>query len=444
MFLKLTTDNCEYRGEGNTGLVICLKKEGKVLRLIKQEGSYENAKNAERLLHQMENEILMIKNVMKPLLGNDLVNCPVIVALQADDVKLLNSIVNLMRPSNRTHKNVKEEKTYGLLLPDYCTLPAELKSYSSGPVLSIEIKPKPGALLAEKFFDSSHSEQSKLFCHFCRKQIYKMRVDGVSPKSSYCPTDLFSGCPKRMQHALKMLLQTPQNNLRIFKDQKIIYSNEKRCDLEETLCGFFNDSKYSCVDALIKLVIAVLLNPISCKPKEIFEALNECDILTCANAHPECIESGFHVLPRDCVLQRVLNLQLLDKLDIQTVYSLLNMIRKSNDETSNSIGCYSRSEIPPHLGEKQKAKSESDYQYASRKVWEFIMALVAKDCSIMLVLSNYEGEDIKSANLVSDDFGNQYMFSMAVLDLDTKPLSRIEKHYKRTPLWIQACSNVSV
>lgn len=51
------------------------------------------------------------------------------------------------------------------------------------------------------------------------------------------------------------------------------------------------------MDALIKLVIAVLLKPISCKPEKPIQVWKDCDILTCANAHPGCTQNGifFHI-----------------------------------------------------------------------------------------------------------------------------------------------------
>lgn len=46
-----------------------------------------------------------------------------------------------------------------------------------------------------------------------------------------------------MLHALKMLFETPQNNLRLFKNQNLIYSEEKRGILNELLADFTSSEK---------------------------------------------------------------------------------------------------------------------------------------------------------------------------------------------------------
>ncbi|GIY02206.1 inositol-pentakisphosphate 2-kinase [Caerostris extrusa] len=86
-------------------------------------------------------------------------------------------------------------------------------------------------------------------------------------------------------------------------------------------------------------------------------------------------------------------------------------------------------------------KTETDNEYASRKVWEFLIALTAQDCSIMLVLKKYIGNsaNIPSQNVILGKDGNLYLFSIAVADLDAKALSKVEKRYKETPLILQAC-----
>ncbi|GIY02205.1 inositol-pentakisphosphate 2-kinase, partial [Caerostris extrusa] len=64
-----------------------------------------------------------------------------LVFIHKDDIKTLNNLFSSLRPKYRVHRIVKEENSYVLMLPDYCTLPPDLKVYPSvGPVISVEIK----------------------------------------------------------------------------------------------------------------------------------------------------------------------------------------------------------------------------------------------------------------------------------------------------------------
>ncbi|CAL1264081.1 unnamed protein product [Larinioides sclopetarius] len=385
----------------------------------------------------------MVKNVMKPLLGENLVNCPVLVFIHKDEIKTINNLFSLQRPKFRLHRTVNEENSYVLMLPDYCTLPPDLKMFSSvGPVISIEIKPKQGFLSRELFLPSDCSSGSLLMCRFCMMQHFKMKRKVITYKSTYCPTDLFSGCPVRMQHALKILLQTPRNNLRIFKDQELVYSEEKRNDLEDVLFDFCDDVSSSYCDTFCNLVIDVLLKPLPGKVNENIKLFQKSHLQKCRNAYPGCTENEFcHELPVGCVLYRILCLQMLDNLHIENLYHAYIEMQKIKNKSPDYIGCYSISEIPPHLGEICQVKGETEIEYASRKVWEFLVALIAQDCSIMLVLKKYSGNNtvIPSHNVIHDKDGNAYLFSIAIADLDAKSLSKVEKRYKETPLILQSC-----
>lgn len=76
-----------------------------------------------------------------------------------------------------------------------------------------------------------------------------MKKGNVARISNYCPLDLFSGCIERQHLALKSLIETPQNNFRIFKDLKHVYGDgtclvmdpSQKISIEERLSGIFKD-----------------------------------------------------------------------------------------------------------------------------------------------------------------------------------------------------------
>ena len=88
----------------------------------------------------------------------------------------------------------------------------------------------------------------------------------ITCRSSYCPFDLFSGVEIRMKSALKELLKSPQNNLKIFKDGVIVYdqesnSNDLECVLTEWFCNSINSTNKGYIDKFCNLICTVLLRP---------------------------------------------------------------------------------------------------------------------------------------------------------------------------------------
>lgn len=86
----------------------------------------------------------------------------------------------------------------------------------------------------------------------------------ISKMSTYCPLDLFSGKRERMKRAVKGLLDTPQNNLKIFKNGQIVYNddssfNDLNCVLQEC---FSNDvSLESNIDHFCDFVVTAVSRP---------------------------------------------------------------------------------------------------------------------------------------------------------------------------------------
>ncbi|XP_045621520.2 uncharacterized protein [Procambarus clarkii] len=94
-------------------------------------------------------------------------------------------------------------ETRNMLAVASSTSVSELKN------VCIEIKPKQGFL--------DYSTPDLPLCRYCVKQFLKRRKDHHS-RSSYCPLDLYSGDVERMRRAVDGLIQSPQNNFKVFQD----------------------------------------------------------------------------------------------------------------------------------------------------------------------------------------------------------------------------------
>ncbi|XP_037519974.1 inositol-pentakisphosphate 2-kinase [Rhipicephalus sanguineus] len=444
--LLISPENCAFRGEGNANIVVTLKNEDRVLRLRKSAAFTEDTISLiGESLQKCHMEADFIENVMKPLFGSRFVHPPVLVRLTAENVRLINKAVHLERPLHRLKKNVKEVATVGLLFPDHCTLPSHLRKYAEGPVISIEIKPKQGFLPSPHDLPFEHKVRSSV-CRFHLSQTSKVSKGRISSVSMYCPLDLFSGCPKRMKSALRELLYHPQNNLRVFKNKKLVFSEESRTNLEDALKDFFLESSLvSRDDNLCHLVTKILRHSYP-ETGAVSAASGVWDVAmpqSCPSSHPCTCTTRMkadHRLPRGCILDRVLQAQRLGSIDVSTAYPLYLSLK----DTLHCAGekpplleylkdGYPAPFLPKAMGCHDRQNYETDHTFACRKIWEFLVALTARDCSIMLSLQRLSSAakvlTWEEDYVVEDAYGQAYLFSLAVVDLDPKSVDKLEKVY---------------
>lgn len=213
-----------------------------------------------------------IKSV-SPLFGPNFTSRPSLAKIEISDLDSFNAWLNSQRPSSR--KKSKEngfDFSFGLLYRDACTLKLYKNHiFSDTDVYAVEIKPKQGwhiASLSDSLLKLYGVEESvRHMCRFCAMQYVKIQTGKAVSISKYCPMDLFSGYLfifldfwltktnlwhcfflhsdlKRMKIALQCLIDSPQNNFRVFRNGQLVYSDGNRIDdLEAILCPFF--SRYS-------------------------------------------------------------------------------------------------------------------------------------------------------------------------------------------------------
>ncbi|OAD59751.1 Inositol-pentakisphosphate 2-kinase, partial [Eufriesea mexicana] len=238
-------------------------------------------------------------------------------------------------------------ETYATKFPDYTFLRTKFDNnpFRTNETFCVEIKPKQGYLR-----DIDRKFQK---CPYCLTQYYKLKKKMITSRSTYCPFDLFSGVETRMKSALKGLLKSPQNNLKIFKNGTIVYDQESSSsDLECVLTNWFHNSVNSTnkeyVDKFCNLICTALLHPFiseefkynTLPANELYTSV-EPDLKTTPYINPDLIAKAKkllyfvgeacnikgEVLPNNSVLERILRMQRLPFISSEYVYNTYSKFR---------------------------------------------------------------------------------------------------------------------
>uniref|UniRef100_A0A6G1SJP7 Inositol-pentakisphosphate 2-kinase n=1 Tax=Aceria tosichella TaxID=561515 RepID=A0A6G1SJP7_9ACAR len=440
-------DQIIYRGEGNSSIVVAIKNRSKVIRLLKKDGKIMRTSQDHHVTQHPMRSIKFIHLIMKPLTSPYLSDATQLVHLKSDFINMLSKKVEVERPSHRLDKTLHLDDQYALVMDDLCTLPDHLIRHFnevdfSGPTISVEIKPKQGFLLPthRSLMRSSINDQMtaimKGSCLYGLNQNMKLARGRIKETSNYCPINLFSGCPIKMESALEALLRNPQNNLRIFKNLGLAYdeSNHLISDLfkcnslnNDPCCATAERSYNHDKERLIKLLIQCLLSEPSPGGENHVRGTNDTTIMnygkdsenlftstsTCvgdfceqhSSSIPNCKRCDIHQmkkhkpklvpgnpshqLPRNCVLASVLRAQRLDSIGAFEARHMLEWLLEhanQSEEKPDILEELSTPQVPTGFGHPCQLPTESKRDYYFRKVWEFLVSLTAKDCSIIITI----------------------------------------------------------
>ncbi|XP_018362441.1 PREDICTED: inositol-pentakisphosphate 2-kinase isoform X1 [Trachymyrmex cornetzi] len=345
----LTVEDAIYKGEGNANIVVALPHERTVIRFRKSlpgEVSPDGGRT------RVQREVGYARNVVSCFLGS-YVQIPEIVRYDAADIAKLSDAVRPLRPEVRRYKEITD--TYATKFPDYTLLDLQMELdqtvFRSRSTFCVEIKPKQGYL--------REAEQKFPGCPYCLNQYAKLRRKDIASPSNYCPFDLFSGKKSRMKAAMKELLKSPQNNLKIFKDGFVLYNQTSSPnDLENVLDEWFRNAESGGrarhVDEFCNLVCTALMRPIAQEQLKLPTTSLSRNFLVLANQVPTtfCIAPDaiarverclrlvgkkcnfdHSELPKNSVLERIWNMQRLSYVNTNYIYSVYsNFTSVLNDD----------------------------------------------------------------------------------------------------------------
>uniref|UniRef100_A0A1J3DDH9 Inositol-pentakisphosphate 2-kinase n=1 Tax=Noccaea caerulescens TaxID=107243 RepID=A0A1J3DDH9_NOCCA len=407
-----------YRGEGGANLVLAYAGSsslfvGKVIRIQKARKNDKANKSVngfvsvltsdEQLVWRENKELISspnkealeqryVMNVITPLLGPKHVDAGIRVSVSKEFLQSVDKKVTKQRPPWRVNAaNVDTSHDSALILNDHSLFSRGISS--GGDCFSVEIKPKCGFLPTSGFI-SEDNLLKRSVSRFKMHQILKLEHNEISEVSEYDPLDLFSGSKERVSEAIKALYSIPQNNFRVFLNGSIILggsgestgrtSPEIAYAFEDALKGFIQSNDGLRTECFLQLVSDTVY------------------------------ESG--------VLDKLLELQKLDKLDIEGAihcyYDVINQPCPLCRE-SGQLEKYSSLHALP-LDESLKI------------VKDYMIAATAKDCSLMISFQSRKGWDsAPSCDAVCLPSTNQvFDYKAHFIDLSLKPLKRMEAYYK--------------
>ncbi|KAH0562779.1 inositol-pentakisphosphate 2-kinase [Cotesia glomerata] len=457
-----------YRGEGNANLVISLPAARSVLRFRKIKSTEELLPDGGR--SRVEYEYKFYKEIITKYLGN-FVKEPKIFKCHPRDIPHWNKNVESHRSGYRRHKSLFEE--YGIILPDYTLLPLELEGNKRGekPTFCIEIKPKQGFV--------PEADQHVQKCPYCVNQFYKLAKRIISRRSGYCPCDLFSGDRSRVKRAIDGLVESPQNNLIVFKNgQRVWAEGYERMELERLLAEWFSNGSSHDIQRLYEdlnyLLSEALLREFPVGngddddgPTSLLDPIKEVQAIPVLVEHQHQLDReminkakiNFNLLkeacdfpsgnlPRGSVLNRIYRMQQLHCISSDIIYAIYSKYSSIVDE---QMVYFSSTETTKPSSTSTTNTSDricNDETLNSTQIallHNYLLFSIARDCSILLSFREIDLEstkNISSENIIRFSQQQRYFsFSIGITDVDPKNLNRIEKHRERT---IRALNSVTV
>ncbi|XP_043278928.1 inositol-pentakisphosphate 2-kinase isoform X2 [Venturia canescens] len=392
-------ENSYYKSEGNAYMVIALPKERKVLKLKKSDESEGDKPAEDGGLSRVKLAVDFYKRTMSKLMG-PFAREPEIANWNSDDLQEHLKKFEPHRPDSRRHKTVTEN--FGTILPDYTILPSELLAIipdrSHQPTYCLEIKPKePQDPVFPSVFD---------LCPYC---LPCPGLICIAPKM-YCPGCLFSGQRFRISSCIAAMIETRSKRCKIFKNGHLI--RDGKADVTESSADLFGDPSSLGESLTTEDVVDVVTEALLRR----FRRAGSLD-----NLEEEQCLNGSYLLPRGgklpegSVLETINHLQNLFRYDIREIH------RRYADKLStlDDRMVYSSKEV----GDENSAEL--------LPLKHYLVYRIIRDCSILVAFQQiHESMDLPSKNVLKSANRN-FVFNVAVTDLDPKSIHCIEKHYRK-------------
>ncbi|CAH1112731.1 unnamed protein product [Psylliodes chrysocephalus] len=430
--------NWIYRGEGNCNVVLSLPQLGKILRirktnrprsligwLVKWISDILDWLYGKGITEELR-DLQFYSTVMRPLVGRKYTSEACQIVLSKAEVRSLENELCKYRPEFRKHKILQYGRAS--LFDDFAFIPENEYDYLPFKVAedtyAIELKLKQGwRPLSEKHFPT---------CVFCMHQYLKLEKKKIKVLSKYCPEDLFSGNEARMVRAIKSLIEVPQNNFRIFKNGNLVYGDNLKAGFSNVVQSIFA-SKES-LDKLLDEFCHLMRKSLTTNFMNV-DVVEHCEEQTFCQWNKIIQTSGTNTtLPKNCVLEKILSIQMLDTEGCDYYEKLLhkenledwNYVNMLLDRVTNENVCMKCMIMT--LGNCNRIDCEADLAFIP-----YLISAIAKDCSLMITVKRIQeniGDDLEIKNILTTEYGH-FLVNIGVFDLYPKRLTSIRKHCQR-------------
>ncbi|XP_043209747.1 inositol-pentakisphosphate 2-kinase-like [Amphibalanus amphitrite] len=402
-----------YRAEGGANIVISMPHQGRVLRFPKTA-------HAEPIQVARLRRLADYRNfVIAPLLG-ELGGSPwQVVRLSEEDRRRLATDIEPSRPPRR-RGNAINPGGLALKMDDCAVFPspaAPLAPPTAPPhVFSVEIKAKQGFLCADDDLG---------VCSFCMKQYLKLKRGTVQQVSGYCPLDLFSGEFDRFDRALRSLLDSPQNNLRVFLDGEFVYGAGARGDRDQLLdavAEVMAERRPPQADRLLKLWTRLMFTVLCTNDSQSVLQEEEEDEESCRPAG--CCVPGAGLPPRS-FLGRVLRGQRLAAAGPTQTSQLLDQMTAAEP---NRVEEAFRTPFSDPLWTRVVADADIEPVDALEALQRYSIGATMRDASLMITMRRAsDGEVDAGLRQVTDSAGHRWVVLCRLMDLDPKHVRRVSR-----------------
>eukprot|EP00850_Spirogloea_muscicola_P001139 SM000004S15009 [mRNA] locus=s4:705433:708161:- [translate_table: standard] len=283
---------------------------------------------------------------------------------------------------------------------------------ASAPTICVEIKTKCG-FLPSAATNAPGNAVKRCTSRFAMHQHLKLAQGKLDHLSKYDPLDLFSGSAPRVAAALDALLDTPQNNLHVFRDGAEIFGSHSEATAAEQSGSAAQAALEAGLEGFVTLPAGQRLAALVGMLMEQFVSTD--------------------------VLARLLAAQRLDVADIEGAIHAYDKLFGCPDGIGGDAilkQCSTQDDEHMRWRAAVTAIQALPMEECRKLVRDFLIAATAKDCGLMVAFCGLPdsidtvqvGE--RGTVVTCNETGQRFLCKMSFVDLDMKPLAKFPSYYK--------------